>query len=266
MSVAPYEPVYPQHADEPADPARRRPRSVVVEIVVSLVTGVVIAGLGAPIGLLWRAVAPRVELVQTDYGPYPLDAEPEGYIGDDGTFLFIAVGAGVVFAVLVWFLLRRFRGPIMLAALVLGSVGGSVLAAWVGHRVGLATYQRLVDHAPAGTHFKRLPNLRLSDVGLWFGFVPRVRGIVLVQGLVAAALYTACAGFAYSPDLRLDGDGVYEGPAGPAAGPLDAEGASAPVSWDSPDRTDQTAPPAPPALHAADLPPDEAWRAPRADG
>ncbi len=183
----------------PAARGAARRRSILVEALVCLAAAVVIAGLGAPIGLVWRAVAPKVELVQTQYGPYPLQPEPEGYIADEGWFIFIAIGAGIVLALLAWFLLRRYRGAGMVAALAVGSVGGSVLAAWLGHRIGLSTYNRLINSAPAGTHIFRPARLRLTDVGLWFGFIPRVRGIVMIQALVATALYTACAGFSYSP-------------------------------------------------------------------
>jgi len=232
-------------------PGRRWNRSVVVEGLVCLITAIGIAGLGAPLGLLWRAVAPRVELVQTEVGPDPLDPEPEGYVADEGWFIFIAIAAGILFAVLVWFVLRRYRGPAMLVALVAGSIGGSVLAAWLGHRVGLAAYERLVESAPAGTHIFRPARVRLSDVGLYFGFLPRVRGVVLLQALVAAALYTAFAGFSYSPSLRPE--------------PLNRQPGE-PVSWDSPAPQSPEAAPAPPAPDAAAQPLDAAWRARPEDG
>jgi len=226
-------------------------RWMVVEGVVSLVTAIAIAGLGAPLGLLWRAIAPRVELVQTEYGPYPLDAEPEAYVADEGWFIFIAIAAGVLFAVLAWIVLRRFRGPAMLVALVAGSIGGSVLAAWLGHRIGLPQYERLVQNAPSGTHIFRPVRVRLSDVGLYFGFLPRVRGVVLLQALVAAALYTAFAGFSYSPSLR------------PERAPVDP---AQPISWGSPAPQDPAAVPESPAPGAEGQPLDVTWRAQQEDG
>jgi hypothetical protein len=248
VSVAPFEPA--PEAAPAADGAARR-RSILIEAVVCLATAVVIAGLGAPIGLLWRAVAPKVELVQTDFGPYPLQPEPEGYIADEGWFIFIAIGAGILIALLVWFLLRRYRGAAMVAALAVGSVGGSVLAAWLGHRIGLSTYNRLINSAPTGTHIFRPARLRLTDVGLWFGFIPRVRGIVLIQGLVATALYTACAGFSYSPSLRPELDELPD--------------VQLP-NWDSPGWQGPTAAPARPAAVAEEPTPDATWPARPGDG
>jgi hypothetical protein len=238
--------------------------SLIVEAVVSVAFAVAVAALGLPLGLLWRAVAPKVELVQTAYGPYPLEPEPEGYIADDGWFIFLAVGAGIVLALLAWFALRRFRGPALMAALALGSVVGSVLAAWFGHRVGLPAYQRTIAEAQVGSHFFRQPNLRLTDVGLWFGVIPRVRGIVLIQALVATALYTACAGFNYSPTLQPYDERAEIGPGmGPGMGPA---GAGTGFSSGLPAWPAQTAAPAPPAPAEAGPFPDAGWRARPEDG
>jgi hypothetical protein len=281
VSVAPFEPVFP--AQQPAERPSARPsrwRAILAEALVCLAVAVVIAGLGAPIGLLWRAVAPRVELVQTDFGPYPLEPEPEGYVADEGWFILIAVAAGLALAVLVWFVVRRYRGAPMLLALAAGSVGGSVLAAWLGHRVGLAEYQRLIEQAPVGTHIFRQPNIRLADVGLYWGWIPRVRGIVLIQALVASALYTGFAGFSYSPSLRPGhdeselppGDGAAGGaadvPLGDGAAdvpPRGAEPAPAAVSWDSPSYPGPAGSPEPPEPSAAAPPLDVAARAQRED-
>lgn len=259
VEAAAIEPAIP--AEVPANqwtvepgPAPSR-RWIVVEGLVCLITAIGIAGLGAPLGLLWRAVAPRVELVQTEVGPYPLDPEPEGYVADEGWFIFIAIAAGILFAVLAWFVLRRFRGPAMLVALVAGSIGGSVLAAWLGHRVGLPAYERLVQSAPVGTHIFRPARVRLSDVGLYFGFLPRVRGVVLLQALVAAALYTAFAGFSYSPSLRPE-----------KAQEKTQEKAPEPLSWGSPEPQSPEAAPAPLAPDAGAQPHDATWRARPEDG
>jgi hypothetical protein len=264
-------------------PDRDRNRWMLLEGLVCLITAIAIAALGAPIGLLWRAVAPRVELVQTQVGPYPLEAEPEGYVADEGWFMFLAIGAGVLFAVLAWVVLRRFRGPVMLVALVAGSIGGSVLAAWLGHRIGLPEYERLVREAPVGTHILRPVRVRLSDVGLSFGVLPRVRGIVLLQALVAAALYTAFAGFSYSPSLRpepnLPMPMPMPMPLEPAMPPaldtpaldtpapdMPAPNRAEPLSSDSPAPRDLEAAPAPPAPAAGAQSRDGAWRAQPEDG
>ncbi|WP_426506473.1 hypothetical protein ACPPVO_50975 [Dactylosporangium sp. McL0621] len=198
MSIAPISPVEPAEATRPA----RVP--ILREVLVALLTAVVVAGLGAPFGLLWSKLAPHVELVQTQYGPYPIQPEPEGYWGDEGWFVLMAIGMGIVVALAAWFLLRRYRGPVMLVALVLGSAGASVLGAWLGNKIGYAHYIDLAEHAPEGTHIFRPVKLRTGTSSLAFGFIPWVRGTMLIQGLAAAAVYTGMAGFHVSPTLRYD--------------------------------------------------------------
>ncbi|MEU7872717.1 hypothetical protein [Dactylosporangium sp. NPDC049140] len=224
MSIAPISPVEPAEATRPA----RVP--ILREVLVALLTAVVVAGLGAPFGLLWSKLAPHVELVQTQYGPYPIQPEPEGYWGDEGWFVLMAIGMGILVALAAWFLLRRYRGPVMLVALVLGSAGASVLGAWLGNKIGYAHYIDLAGHAPEGTHIFRPVKLRTGTSSLALGFIPWVRGTMLIQGLAAAAVYTGMAGFHVSPTLRYDNIPPeylspppppvgYPGPYPPAASP-----------------------------------------------
>lgn len=216
MTVAPIQPIQPPQAAEPDRVPIGR------ELLFALLTAVVVAGLGAPLGLLWSRVAPKVELVQTQYGPYPVQGEPEGYWADDGWFILLAIAMGALVAVVAWLLLRRYRGPIMLAALVVGSVAASVLGAWLGNRIGSAHYLDLVRHAPVDTHIFRPVKLRTGTSSLLFGFIPWVRGTMLVQGLAAAAVYTGLAGFHASPTLRYETmPPEYFGP-DPSAAPLPA--------------------------------------------
>ncbi|MET7393232.1 DUF2567 domain-containing protein [Dactylosporangium sp. NPDC005572] len=201
MSIAPIEPFGPPPVDEV--PARPR-AGIGLEIVFALVAAAVVAVLGAPVGVLWAWLAPEVELIQTDFGPYPIEPEPEGYWADDGWFIMIAVVVGALVAVGAWLVFRRQRGPIMLAGLVVGSAGASVLAAWLGNKIGYAHYLDLVEHAPKDTHIFRPVKLRTGTSSLALGFIPWVRGTMLVQALAAAAVYTGLAGFHVSPTLRYD--------------------------------------------------------------
>ncbi|MGI5237211.1 hypothetical protein [Dactylosporangium sp. CA-139066] len=216
MSIAPISPVEQPEAATPQPASVPRGR----EALFALLVAVVVAALGAPFGWLWSKLAPHVELVQTQYGPYPLQPEPEGYWADDGWFILMSLGMGAIVAVAAWFLLRRYRGPVLLAAVVLGSIGASVLAAWLGNKIGWSHYIDQAEHAPVDTHIFRPVKLRSGSASLAFGFVPWVRGTMLIQGLAAAAIYTGLAGFHASPTLRYDNmPPEYLGPPAPSAYP-----------------------------------------------
>ena len=199
---------------EPDGPRRHRRRATIVqrpspippraEVMAALTIAAVAAVLGAPLGLLWWVLAPQVELIKVDGGVYPLDSEPEGYFADDGWFMLLGAGAGVLLAAAAWMVARRYRGPIIAIGLVIGSAAGGVLAAWLGHRLGLSGDQRLLRDAPAGTHLHRPVNVRIADVGLWLGFLPRVRGVVLIPAFAAASMYTILAAINPWPSLRED--------------------------------------------------------------
>jgi hypothetical protein len=132
-----------------------------------------------------------VVLVKTSAGWYPTEEEPEGYIADDGWFVVLGAGTGVLVAVVAWLLLRRNRGPLVLIALAAGSFAGATLAQWLGHRLGLAEYERLVRSAVSGTTVHRPVKLRSE-------------GAKLVQVAVAVAGYTLLAAFHHAPSLRND--------------------------------------------------------------
>jgi len=206
------------------------------ELLIAAGVAVALAALGLPLGLLWRAVAPQVEFVMSEQGPIPVEQEPEGFMADDGWYVVITFAAGVVAAILVWVLLRRRRGPIVLVGLAVGAVVGGVLTAWLGRYIGYAHYRDLVAHAAVGTHFFRPPDVRSGDVGLWFGFIPRVQGAVLLEAVAAVTTYLLLASFHVEPDLR-------------------APGRADPISWEPSAWPGPTAPPAPPGSGPAGPPP-----------
>jgi len=193
--------IAPEYGPEPP-PAPRRRGGLRTEILLALVVAVVVGGLGLPLGLLWRAVAPQVEFVMVEGGPVPVQQEPEGFVADDGTYILITTAMGILAAVVVWLLLRRRRGPVLLAGLVVGSIVGGVLTLWLGRHIGYAHYRDLVAHAAVGTHFRRPPDVRSAEVGLWFGFLPKVQGSVLLQAVAATTAYMMLASFHVEPDLR----------------------------------------------------------------
>jgi hypothetical protein len=193
--------VIPEPGNEPATPAVRD-RRWRHEALLALAVAVSLAALGLPLGLLWRAVTPKVEFVMTEQGPTPIQAEPEGFVAGDGWYVLITLAVGVLAAIAVWAFAHRRRGPLMLLGLVVGCVAGGALTAWLGRYLGYADYRQFIADAPVGAHFLRPPSVRSGEVGLWFGFLPRVQGAVLVQAVSAAMVYLMLAAFHVEPDLR----------------------------------------------------------------
>ena len=87
--------------------------------------------LGAPVGLLWALVAPKVSVVITGTDIVFPNPDRSAFIAADGAFLAIVFTVGLVTGALAWLLGRR-HGP----ALVLGLAVGGLLAAYVASRTG----------------------------------------------------------------------------------------------------------------------------------
>ena len=116
---------------------------------VALVVGCLL--LGAPAGLLWSAVAPRVRVVLGPDGPSAQDLEGKAFIGADGSFLLVVLAAGVLTGLLAWRLARR-SGPWTVVALVIGGLLAAKVAGVVGVRPGKAHVQSLLhDPSARGT-------------------------------------------------------------------------------------------------------------------
>jgi hypothetical protein len=99
---------------------------------------------GALLGVLWWWLAPQVPLVSDSSAVYLKDTEGEQAIGVDGTFTLLALGFGLVTALVV-FLVRRRGGIPLVFALTLGGILGSLLAWRLG--VWLGPTQDVVAHA-----------------------------------------------------------------------------------------------------------------------
>jgi hypothetical protein len=207
-------------------------RRVLGSLRAGLAAAIGLALLGAPLGLLWFLVAPAVPVIKVEGGAVPADPEPEQFIAADGWFVLLGLGFGVLAAVAVWRILRRLRGPAGMVVVIVGTLGASLLAAWLGSEISLAEYHRVHDSVAVGEAFSMPPRLRSVD---WFHGLPVPRGSVLVPPLGAAMLYTLLAGWSLDPEL-------VPAPTPPSSG------------WASPQTP--PAPPAPPAAGTAGPVPD----------
>lgn len=191
-------------APPPPGPRRRPLRAALVAFAVALGAAV----LGVPYGFLWAALAPDPELIKVTGGfyprdgLYPVDLQPEQFVAGDGWFVLIGVGVGALAAVATWLAFRRWRGPLVMIALCVGAVAGGLVAYWIGHRIGLAEFDRLVAQAPEGARLTEPAELRIAERGWWFGVVPKISGVLLAEAFGAAVAFTLLAGWSRHPTLR----------------------------------------------------------------
>ncbi|MFF4890778.1 DUF2567 domain-containing protein [Micromonospora chersina] len=179
--------------------ATRRPggRAAAVALGAALLLTV----LGAPLGLLWALVAPGTPVRMTAEGAVYATPQPEQPIAADGWFSLLAFGFGVLAAITLWVVLRHRRGPAGLVAGTLGGLGAAVVAWQVGRRIGLGTFQRLLETAPPGTDFTKPADLRAGGID-WYGPLPVPHGNLLLAAFGAAVTYTLLAGWSRWPSLR----------------------------------------------------------------
>jgi hypothetical protein len=192
--------------------------------------------LGAPLGLLWRMIAPEVPVVKSEQGVILAQPQPEEFIAADGWFSLLGLGFGVLAAIAIWLILRQYRGPVGMVVGALGAVGAAVLAWRVGRQIGLGEYHRLVSTAPVGETFNKPPDLRAGGFEWLYGFIPTIQGDLLLPAFGAVVTYTLLAGWSRWPALRPEPE--------PA------------LSWDWPAPPVPQATPAPPEPGAAEPPRD----------
>jgi hypothetical protein len=116
-------------AHDPRDPEpkpdRQDRRQEIVRSASALLGTALLGGL--LLGLAWYWLAPRVPLFRNGEALYPVNSESEEAIAADGTFLFLALGIGLVLGAAA-FLLWRHGGVALVIALAVGSVLGALLA------------------------------------------------------------------------------------------------------------------------------------------
>jgi len=165
-------------------------------------TAAVVAVVGAPLGLLWAVIAPGVPIIKTDDGAVFATPSPEEFIASDGWFTILLFALGVVAALVTWIGFKRFRGPWTLAALIVGTIGASVLAWQVGRRIGIGDYHDKVLAASPGELITRPPDLRAGGFTKLWDVIPFVHGDLLIATFGAVIIYTLLAGWSRTPTLR----------------------------------------------------------------
>lgn len=128
-----------QHT-QPASPPRRD------DLVAGLTAALVTVLAGAPVGLLWAALAPRVPVVVQGEDALLADVYGDGRIAADAYFLGAVLVAGIVTGALAFRLGRR-HGPAVVTGLAAGGLAAAYVAQKVGERVGLDSLRTAVGQA-----------------------------------------------------------------------------------------------------------------------
>lgn len=152
------------------------------------VAGIVVlalAALGALLGVVWSAWSgPQQRAYVIAPGKlYPFD-EVETRVAADGRYLVLVAAAGLVAALVAWFVRAANRGPLLVLALAAGGLAGAALTWWVGYLTGGGTY----DGKPGTT----IPQLPLTL---------HMTGFVAVEPAVAALVYGLFVAFSARDDL-----------------------------------------------------------------
>ncbi len=117
------------------------------DVVAGALTGVVLVLLGAPVGLLWAAVSPRVQVVLGGVGgPGLVDPETRAFAGADVAFGAVVVVVGLLCG-LGAFVLARRHGPGVVGGLLLGGLLAAYVAAKTGTQVGKEGFQAALRDA-----------------------------------------------------------------------------------------------------------------------
>lgn len=119
------------------------------QAALALMAGSVL--LGAPAGLLWSVVAPRVHIIVSAQGLDAGDLESDkAFIGADGTYFLLMLGMGLLCGLVAWWVFRR-SGPVTVLALVVGGGVAALVAASVGLMPGA---DRAVAAVAEGSSFR----------------------------------------------------------------------------------------------------------------
>lgn len=111
------------------------------DVLTALVVAVSLVIAGVPLGFLWAATSPRLDVKAALAGS---EAAFDAQAGIDVHFALLALIFGVVAGAVVGWRCRRSSWPVPLA-LAIGGLGGSLVAAQIGH---LRESSRVLDQLP----------------------------------------------------------------------------------------------------------------------
>ena len=159
---------------DPAPPLVDETRAGVIAVVL-------VAMLGAPVGLIWAAVAPKVLVEPTPEGLSLVAPDAKTFVGADGWFFVIALLTGLVCGVVAWRLGRRRQLGTALG-LSVGSLAAAIIAWRVGHLVDVPRLSSLLQALPGKPTIDPTLDVRAKGVLLAWP-VGAVSAFVVLLGL-----------------------------------------------------------------------------------
>jgi hypothetical protein len=147
-------------------PAARAVRARRDDLVAALMTAAVTVLLGAPVGLLWTALAPHSHVSVEAGGAFIADAETEVFIAGDGWFVGITLLVGVLIGVLAWLVVRQ-SGPFVVVGLFVGGLAAAYVASKVGVRVGQDMLEAVVHSNRPGTYRSNVALQATAAIAAW---------------------------------------------------------------------------------------------------
>ncbi|WP_153339290.1 DUF2567 domain-containing protein [Nocardia aurantia] len=173
-----------------------------LRVAVRVVVAVLLVG--AVAGVAWGLLAPpeKVLVVDPKHG-IPLTGESAHRFDAMAIFVSFAAAAGLLSAVGAWRLARRSRGPLLEAAVLIGSLAGTAIMVWAGEHVA-----RLLHPRPADPALRSLVDMAPTVEGAsgqLFGMtVPILHAgpALVVQPLIASLAVLILAALSTSEDLH----------------------------------------------------------------
>jgi Protein of unknown function (DUF2567) len=180
---------YPAYGYPPyyLPPAPRSPVVIKADLLPAVSALSMVSLVGIPLAWLWAVLAPsQVKAVSRTGQLVPLTAESYHRFDSIAVFVLLGLGAGLVVGVAAWFLRER-RGPVLMIAVVLGSLLAAYLATLM---TGLFT----------GWYYDVPTSLNVADV---VDVAPTIEStwVILAQPLAAALGYGVLAAWNGLDDL-----------------------------------------------------------------
>ncbi len=156
---------------------------------VLIVAGSVVVGLAG--GAIWAAAAPRVLYQVSSLSPptaFVTNSETSAFIAADGWYCFVGVAGGALIGLVGYLFGVRRYGPVPMAGIVVGSVGASFIAAWVGHQLsGAPGFDHLLATSRLGTYLHAPISLGSQGaLGFWPLAAGGVAGGIELLGVLKA--------------------------------------------------------------------------------